>query len=90
MKKFTESKQITLKGWTIWVDKGMHKVEFTIDRHGFSARADGEIWDLSDDPEDFCNEILDGNVYSKVEILNNKIEYTNPTKLEDWIKSHLK
>jgi hypothetical protein len=90
MKKFTQSKQTTLKGWTLWHDRGMHQSEFTINRHGFSARADGEIWDYSDDPYEFAEFIKDGNVWKEISILEDKIEYTNPTKLSDWLKENLK
>lgn len=95
MKKFTESKEMVLKGWAHWPDKGMHKTEFTIDKHGFSARADGEMWDYSEDPYEFVEFIVDGKIYTKVQTFgpgfqDGKIEYTNPIDLAKWLKENLK
>ncbi len=61
-----------LNGWCFW-DNGMHSVEFTIDSGRLSARADGEIWDLSDDPNDFVD-FVDDRVF--LSIGNTKSEYT--------------
>jgi hypothetical protein len=95
MKKFTQAKQITIKGWTHWPDQGMHKTEFTIDRHGFAARADGEMWDYSEDPNDFVEFIVDGKLYTKVKTFGSdpeeaKIEYTDPIDLSKWLSENLK
>lgn len=95
MIKFTESKSTTLKGWTLWSDQGMHKTEFTIDRNGFSARADGEIWDYSENPYEFAEFIADGRVYTKINTFgsgpqNGKVEYTDPIDLASWLKENLK
>lgn len=90
MKKFTEKKDISIKGWTLWPDKGMHKTEFTIDKYGFSARADGEIWDYSEDPYEFVEFIKDGNLWTEITSNDDKIEYTNPINLSSWLKSNLK
>ena len=90
MKRFTESieSKTELNGWALWIDNGMHKVEFQIENNEFNARADGEIWDYSDDPNEFSKFIKDGNVYTNMEIKENRIEYTNPVSLTNWIKSN--
>ncbi len=90
MKKFTESVKSNpeLSGWALWSDNGMHKVEFAIENGEFNARADGEIWDYSDDPYDFAKSIKDGNIYTSIEIKENKVEYSNPTSLTNWIKTN--
>ncbi len=90
MRKFTESKADSIKGWVLLPSNNMRSAKFEIDRHGFVAYLDGDIWDYSEDPYEFCEFIKDGLVYTKVEFKKNKVEYVDPINLKQWIKSNPK
>jgi hypothetical protein len=77
-----------LKGYTHQSDGAMHKVEFEIDDEGMvSAHIDGEIFDYSDNLDDyvsFCNDaIFTGNIQHVDEIT-----YRCPIKLSEWFKTN--
>jgi len=86
MRKFTESKITnTLKGWVLLQDN-MRRVEFEINNGEFISYLDGDIWDYSEDPQDFCNVITNGVVYTKMENSGERVEYNTPSNLKQWIK----
>lgn len=78
-----------LEGWIFHRDKGMRHVEFEMDGNGCSARMDGEMWDLSDEPMDYVD-YVDDRVYTIAEQApdNSTVNYFNPVSLEEWLKDN--
>lgn len=88
MRKFTESKSVELKGWSLLMNN-MRKVSFEIENGEFFAYLDGDIWDYSEEPIEFC-EVINNTVYTKVDIGNKSVEYKDPIGLNEWIELNLK
>ncbi len=96
MRKFTESKEETLKGWSFFMGY-LHKVSFVRSKNGwisskdskssFSADMDGETWDYSDDIEDFIK-VTNDCVYTNMIQGNGSLTFNETVNLSEWVKSN--
>lgn len=74
-----------LKGFVLDDDHSMHAVSFEIEDGVLFARRDGEIWDYSQDPNDFIK-LIEDRVYTMwTREYDDKMTYDHIVSLSQWL-----